>query len=86
MNSTQTTPIGATVMIRWKDMPEELQFQEYISFGEYDEDSEQDGFGVDDFFIFSYVDSLEELQRMEGKLDNLNFDWLLTEIGEVHYA
>lgn len=82
MNSTQT-PVGATVTIRWKDMPEDLVFEEYISFGEYDEDNENDGLGVSDLIIFGYVDSLEELESM--KTTNPNFDWLLVEIIEVHY-
>jgi hypothetical protein len=83
MSSTQT-PVGATVNIRWKDSPEELRFEEYISFGEYNEDEENDGLGVSDLFIFGYVDSLEELETM--KTTNPNFDWLLVEIIEVHYA
>jgi hypothetical protein len=78
------TPVGATVNIRWKDSPEELRFEEYISFGEYNEDEENDGLGVSDLFIFGYVDSLEELETM--KTTNPNFDWLLVEIIEVHYA
>ena len=78
------TPVGATVNIRWKDNPEELRFEEYISFGEYNEDEENDGLGVSDLFIFCYVDSLEELETM--KTTNPNFDWLLVEIIEVHYA
>ena len=87
MSSTQNTPIGATVMIRWKDETNpSICFQEYVSFGEYNEDNETDTFGVSDLFIMAYVDSLEELQRMEGNPENPSFDWLLTEIGEVHYA
>jgi len=83
MNSTQT-PVGATVTIRWKDMPEDLVFEEYVSFGEYDEDNENDGLGVDDLYVFAYVDSLEELETMRSS--NPNFDWLLSEIIEVRYA
>ena len=83
MNSTHT-PVGATVTIRWKDMPEDLVFEEYVSFGEYDEDNENDGLGVDDLYVFAYVDSLEELETMRSS--NPNFDWLLSEIIEVRYA
>ena len=83
MNSTQT-PVGATVTFRWKDMPEDLVFEEYVSFGEYDEDNENDGLGVDDLYVFAYVDSLEELETMRSS--NPNFDWLLSEIIEVRYA
>lgn len=87
MTSTQTKPIGATVMIRWKDETNpDICFQEYVSFGEYNEDNETDTFGISDLLIMAYVDSLEELQRMEGIPDNSSFDWLLTEIVEVHHA
>ena len=82
MNSTQT-PIGATALLRWKDSPEDLVFEDYISFGEYNEDEENDGLGVSDLIIFGYVDSLEELEGM--KTTNPNFDWLLVEVLEVHY-
>ena len=41
MNSTQTA-IGATVTIQWVDSPEENTFEEYISFGQYDEDNEDE--------------------------------------------
>ena len=77
-------PIGATVSIRWKDMPEELIFEEYVSFGNYDGDEEKDTHGVQDFYVFAYVNSLEELETMRSS--NPNFDWLLSEIIEVHYA
>ena len=36
--ATNSRPIGATVTIRWKDQPEDLTFEEYLSFGQYDED------------------------------------------------
>jgi len=84
MSPTQTAPIGATVNIRWKDMPEELIFEEYVSFGNYDENEEKDNHGIHDFYVFAYVNSLEELETMRSS--NPNFDWLLSEIVEVHYA
>jgi hypothetical protein len=76
-------PIGATVILRWKDSPEELIFEDYISFGKYDPDEENDGLGVNDFEVFAYVNSIEELQTYTT--DNPSYDWLLVEIKEVHY-
>ena len=83
MTITNKRPIGATCILRWKDSPEELTFEDYISFGEYNEDDEDDGLGVPDFTIFGYVDSLEILQ--ETGFTNPDFDWVLVEIGALHY-
>jgi len=84
MSSTQTAPIGATVTIRWLDTPEDLVFEEYISFGSYDEDNEDDGLGVSDLTIFYYVKDIEELESLKHTENNR--EWLLSEIIEVHYA
>ena len=84
MSSTQTAPIGATVTIRWLDTPEDLVFEEYISFGSYDEDNEDDGLGVSDLTIFYYVKDIEELESLKHTENNR--EWLLSEVIEVHYA
>ena len=84
MSSTQTAPIGATVTIRWLDTPEDLVFEEYISFGSYDEDNEDDGLGVSDLTIFYYVKDIEELENLKHTENNR--EWLLSEVIEVHYA
>ena len=84
MSSTQTAPIGATVTIRWLDTPEDLVFEEYISFGSYDEDNEDDGLGVSDLTIFYYVKNIEELESLKHTENNR--EWLLSEVIEVHYA
>lgn len=64
-------------------MPEDLTFEEYISFGKYNADEENDGLGIDDFEIFAYVEDLTELERLRTAE---TFDWRLVDILEVHYA
>jgi hypothetical protein len=83
VSPTQTAPVGATVSVRWKDMPEELVFEEYVSFGNYDEEEEDDGLGMQDLHIFCYVEGVEELESM--KYANPNYEWLVSEIVELHY-
>ena len=76
-------PIGATALLRWNDSPEHLTFEDYISFGQYDEDEETDGLGVDDLYIFAYVDDLETLKSYTSP--NRDFDWTVVELIQVHY-
>ena len=83
MNSTQTA-IGATVTIQWVDSPEETTFEEYISFGQYDEDNEDDGLGVPDLVIFYYVKDRQELEQLKYRENNR--EWIIREIIEEHYA
>jgi len=83
MNSTQTA-IGATVTIQWVDSPEENTFEEYISFGQYDEDNEDDGLGVPDLVIFYYVKDRQELEQLKYRENNR--EWIIREIIEEHYA
>jgi hypothetical protein len=75
-------PIGATVLLRWADMPEDLTFEDYVSFGTYDEDEETDGQGISDLVVFAYLDDLQHLERCRTSND---FDWRLVEILQVHY-
>jgi len=55
--------IGATALCRWADTKEEREY--YFSFGEYDEATETDGFGVNDGNVFFYC-SEGELLAMAG--------------------
>lgn len=52
--------IGAWGIMRWSDTGEELQV--YFSFGDYDETTDCDTFGVHDSKIFFYCIDEEELQ------------------------
>jgi len=49
--------IGATCIIKW--LSDGGTEQVYISFGNYDEDTETDGFGVPDCVIFGYSDDVD---------------------------
>lgn len=53
-------PIGVRATIRWSDTGEELEV--YFSFGEYDEETDCDTFGVPDSEIFFYCTDEEEVQ------------------------
>ena len=84
MPSPTQTAIGATVTIQWIDSPEEQTFEEYISYGHYNEDEENDGLGVSDLVIFYYVKDKEELEQLKNT--ETNREWLVREIIEEHYA
>jgi len=83
MSPTQTA-IGATVTMQWIDSPEEHTFEEYISYGQYNEDEENDGLGVSDLVIFYYVKDREELEQLKNT--EANREWIVREIIEEHYA
>lgn len=51
-----TQPIGAFCTIKWLD--DKSVQRVYISFGEYDDDTGEDGFGVNDSRIFGYSDDV----------------------------
>jgi hypothetical protein len=55
--------IGATALCRWKDTKETAEL--YFSFGEYDQATDTDGFGVYDGDVFFYC-SEGELEKMIG--------------------
>ena len=74
--------VGATVNIKWKDTHEK-KFEEYLSFGEYDEDEESDGLGTPDAFVFFYADGVSDLDnytQLKSKED-----WFIEEVVEVIY-
>lgn len=53
--------IGAVCIIKWhSDGGTE---KAYISFGNYDEDTETDGFGVPDSAIFGYSDDVDGIRE-----------------------
>lgn len=56
--------IGATALCKWADTQEEREY--YFSFGEYDEVTESDSFGVDDGNIFWYCSEEELIAIGEG--------------------
>lgn len=53
-------PIGALVKFEWVDTDPPVQDIAYFSFGDYDDVSETDSYGVPDTEIFYYVDGAEE--------------------------
>ena len=56
--------IGATALCRWTHEEEEWEY--YFSFGEYDPETEQDGFGVNDGDVFFYCSEGELLAMVGG--------------------
>ena len=58
---TNNQPIGAYAVIQWLDTGEEVDGY-YFSFGEYDDDSDCDSFGVADDNIFFYCDGEHALK------------------------
>lgn len=57
--------IGATVLCRWADTKEENEL--YFSFGQYEEATETDSFGVYDGNVFFYTKEEELLGMVGGK-------------------
>lgn len=57
-------PIGAYATIQWKDQPDQTIGGYYFSFGEYDEevDEDNDSFGMPDSEIFFYCDGEHALK------------------------
>lgn len=69
--------IGATVVLKW--WHDEEPIGAYCSFGEYDEETERDSFGIEDVEIFFYFDGPEELQQVKEQdrsTNSLGFDIL----------
>jgi hypothetical protein len=56
-------PIGASVEIEWLSGGTELA---YVSLGEYDEETDEDTFGVPDDAIFGYF-TIDELEQFKTK-------------------
>ena len=67
---TTKKPIGAFATIRYIDEKEPIEGV-YFSFGEYDEDSNEDSHGINDLFIFFYCEGEEDLKSFmtEGAED-----------------
>lgn len=61
---TNKQPIGAYTTIQWKDQPDVTIEGYYFSFGEYDEevDEDNDSFGMPDSEIFFYCDGEHALK------------------------
>lgn len=60
------TIIGAEAMVVWKGethTPDDAEYW-YISFGEYDEETGCDSFGIGDYSIAYYADDEEDLKKM----------------------
>lgn len=73
-----STPIGALVTIQWTDTKE--QVDRYFSFGQWDEEINEDEYGVPDDAIFFYAfEGIPELERMQfsPEHDFLVIDWTL---------
>lgn len=58
-------PIG--VMVDYRFVNDTHTLEGYVSFGEYDEDTDQDSYGIPDEYIFYYCESLQELESLLGK-------------------
>lgn len=57
-------PIGANVQIRWMGTPEVTE--RYFSFGQWNDDDNEDEYGVPDHDIFFYAfEGVNELERMK---------------------
>jgi hypothetical protein len=63
---TTKKPIGAFATIRYIDEKEPIEGV-YFSFGEYDEDSNEDSYGINDLFIFFYCEGEEDLKSFMKK-------------------
>lgn len=64
---------GATATIRWADNNEVVEGM-YFSFGEYDEESGLDSFGVRDERVFFYAQGEEEMKEfMSGNTSGTDF-------------
>lgn len=53
---------GATVLIAWREWKQQ---QCYFSFGQYDEETGRDSFGIDDDEIMFYCEGVEELEDIK---------------------
>ena len=61
---TETEMIGGWATVRYIDEKEPLSRDVYFSFGQYDEATESDTFGVWDETIFFYATGESELKEM----------------------
>ena len=71
--------VGANVCIKWLDqinMPHAIEGA-YISFGEYNEESGYDGFGVPDECILYYATGEDELKQLMDA-DKTPSDFIVT--------
>lgn len=78
---------GAHVTLKLlHDKTNEAVVERYFSFGEYDEDTETDSFGISDMDIYFYAQSVEELEELKQRHDHSEFvilDYELVGLGEV---
>jgi hypothetical protein len=70
--------IGVNALIQW--IGEEQAENVYISYGRYNEESNDDGLGVNDDFIFYYSNPTEIESYKEVSLNN---EWILIDYEEV---
>lgn len=56
--------IGADATVYYKDEGEEQAFTTYFSFGEYNEETGKDTYGVADMRIFFYVEEEEDMRSL----------------------
>ncbi len=61
-------PIGAHITYNWSD--NSVNHYGYVSFGEYDVEIDEDGFGVPDANIFFYFEDVVDMQAYkDGAFD-----------------
>ena len=78
--------VGAQACIKWLDqinMPHAIEGA-YISFGEYNEETEQDGFGVPDECVLYYAKDEDELKQLMDA-DKTPSDFIVTSY-ELEYV
>jgi len=76
---TTKQPIGAHVCIKWLDqlhLPHAIEGA-YISFGEYNDETETDGFGNYDEQILYYANDVDELKQLMDA-DKTPSDFIVT--------
>lgn len=72
-------PIGAKCTIKW--LSDGGLEAVYISFGEYNEETGQDGYGVDDCLIWGYSDNVEGIaEAYEHEIKILDTEIIYQEV------
>ena len=77
-------PQGANALIQYRDdAPAQDPMWVYMSFGEYDEETEIDSFGIDDNEIFFYTNEAELIANAFGEFIVIEYE---LEYEALYYA
>jgi hypothetical protein len=71
VEQTPAQPIGAYCVVKFDDG--DIVDGYYFSFGEYNEETEKDSYGVNDEAIFYYCDGEDDIKRLMGDTGNREF-------------